>query len=155
MVDIDLSEFDDLGIELATTNFIGLADLKGCVIAMRGLRSTEMNGTTGTYTAVFCDVIVVSGTPRDNAEEVKLGDTISDMMVSGAAIVGKLEPRLATGKWLLGRVEGKKNRYKTMSWNLTDEVTQPEMTRAAQLIRAYKEAAAKVTAKKEEEDLFA
>lgn len=113
-----MDEFDPTvdGFETATTDYVTPMDLLDRLLLVIPLRQKSMKNNRGEeYTAVFCDIVVLSGKPSDKIPDVPT--ILEDVMLSAGRCVAQLTPRLPSarngfkGRMLLGRLNGRPSQH--------------------------------------------
>jgi hypothetical protein len=87
---------------LATTAFVGIPEMVGRLVLVHPLRSTQEKSNTKPgefYTAIFCNVVVMSGQPTDTIPDVP--GQYDDVMISSGMCVRQLTPYLARAERFL------------------------------------------------------
>lgn len=114
--------FDD-----ARTGFIKAEDLVGRLCLIKpisvGERESTQPGSLGKmYPYVETDTIVLDGEPGDLIDEVPM--VVEGFQWSGARVVGLLQPKVRSGRLVLGRLAAVKVKGRNDAWELqppTDE----------------------------------
>jgi len=112
-----MDEFDPTVDEFdtASSEFVTPMDLLDRLLLVIPRRSKEMKNTRGEeYSAVFCDIVVLSGKASDKIQEVPM--ILEDVMLSAGRCVAQLTPKLPSrrnskGRMLLGRLNGKPSQH--------------------------------------------
>lgn len=110
---------------VAKSSFLNAEDFADCLVAFIATDEPEEregdNG--GTYEIVRGQLLLIDGKPSENAgigSTQKLPYLIEEFGMMGAWLVGSAKKTLKTGKPVVGRVTGFKNKKRTTSYKLEE-----------------------------------
>jgi hypothetical protein len=115
---------DDL-FDKASSSFLSLKDLKGCLIAFLPVEVDEIPSTVpgskkNTFTVYKSNVVVLDGKPSDVVGAKKLPYLIEEIGLSGAFNEPMLRDAMRKGRPKVGRVVEEKNKVGTLSMKITE-----------------------------------
>jgi hypothetical protein len=133
---------DDL-FDKASSSFLSLKDLKGCLIAFLPVEVDEIpssvkGGKKDTFNVYKSNVVVLSGTPSDAVGNVKLPYLIEEIGLGGAFNEPMLRDAMRKGRPKVGRVIEEKNKVGTLSMKIT-EASDADLALARKHIAAVKQ----------------
>lgn len=115
---------DDL-FDKASSSFLSLKDLKGCLIAFLPFEVDEIPSSVkgakkDTFAVYKSNVVVLDGKPSDAVGAKKLPCLIEEIGLSGAFNEPMLRDAMRKGRPKVGRVIEEKNKVGTLSMKITE-----------------------------------
>jgi len=101
---------DDGDFDSATTDYLTINDLDGRLLLVWAMEKSTESGTTGPYTMIVSDVVVLDGEITDTMRALGYQSVpflSARMHLSNKQIAEKLSARVGNGKPLLTRVTSK------------------------------------------------